>query len=66
MNFSELLSKTWSSAVQDNATFNRWEDNKITTEECIEEFKNNNVLDKRLVINKVEFERWLNSLGYKR
>lgn len=66
MDFSRLLSKTWKAGVKDNATFGKWEDKEISTEECIEEFKQNNYIDYKIKIKPEEFVRWLNGLGWKR
>lgn len=48
----------------DRGTFTRWAEGKITTSQCINEFRFNNKLNKDVYINEFEFVRWLESLGY--
>lgn len=49
---------------RDKATFQAWMDGKISIYECINEFRLNNRIKKDVVIDPIDFEYWLNSLGY--
>ena len=50
----------------DKAIFTKWMYNKMTTEECISEFRKNNNITERMPIIEDEFVEWLGSLGYRR
>lgn len=49
---------------RDKAAFQAWMDGKISIYECINEFRFNNRIKKDVVIDPIDFELWLNSLGY--
>ena len=53
-----------SSRLKDKLLFNRWEKLEIGIADVIEEFKNNNRIPNRIKIDEIEFEYWLNSLGW--
>lgn len=61
---TSLLNKSGSSSAKDQKSFRKWELFEISTDECIEEFLENNKQPQGLYVDPVEFERWLNSLGY--
>ena len=54
------------SRAADRSLFNRWMLRKVSTEEAIRLFKENNKIDEVVMINEQEFEIWMSSLGYKR
>ena len=66
-NFEKLqmvLSKTDKSATQDSIIFYRWERGEISTASCLRRFREHNMVGDRYDISQIEFELWLNSLGY--
>ena len=66
-NFEKLqivLSKTEKSATQDSIIFYRWERGEISTASCLRRFREHNMIGDRYDISQIEFELWLNSLGY--
>ena len=50
----------------DRKLFNDWMNRKLTTEDAIRIFKNNNRMNEFDIINENEFEAWMSSLGYRR
>ena len=66
-NFEKLqmvLSKTEKSATQDSIIFYRWERGEISPASCLRRFREHNMIGDRYDISQIEFELWLNSLGY--
>ena len=62
--FPLMLKKGEKTAEKDRLLFHSWEKGRITTKECIHQFrKNNDILPRRRILVE-EFEQWLNSLGY--
>lgn len=51
-------------ASKDKELFHKWEMKKISTEECLNQFKMNNDIPEKCIIIELQFERWLNSLGW--
>ena len=60
----QLLKASDRARNKDVTTFKKWEENKISLDEALEEFRNNNNVDERIKIEKGNFRNWLNSLGY--
>lgn len=48
----------------DKELFHKWENKKINTKECIEQFRLNNKIPDKYIIIDLQFEYWLNSLGW--
>lgn len=63
----DLLRKTDNAARRDQTAFTKWDNKKITIEECMELFARNNRLyeDEKEAITKEAFVEWLHSLGYR-
>lgn len=59
-----LLLPTAKSAVDDSVSFHAWERGEISTASCIRRFRDHNMVRKDVDISQVDFELWLNSLGY--
>ena len=61
---SSLLIK--SAETKDVKLFKAWERKQVTTNEAIEIFLKNNKARTTYFISTYDFEKWLNSLGYRR
>lgn len=53
-----------SSSYKDTKTFNKWINDEINLEQCIDEFRQNNRIPKNVYIGTFEFALWLNGLGW--
>ena len=62
--FSKYLSSSASAASNDNRAFGLWEDGQITTARCIRLWKENNRIDKNLIVDENLFITWLKSIGW--
>lgn len=58
------LAKGEYAAYTDQRTFTAWANNEISINKAIREFKFNNHISHDEKIDEVEFELWLNTLGY--
>lgn len=52
------------SSYKDTKTFNKWINDEIDLEQCIDEFRKNNRIPNHVHINTLEFAIWLNGLGW--
>lgn len=52
------------SSARDKEIFSLWENKKIDTKECINQFRINNNIPEKYIIIELQFEYWLNSLGW--
>ena len=60
MNYAKYLDKKVESTYLDIGLFKDWEEGKIGTEECFDQWLHNN----RPKFVKRDFEKFLNSMGY--
>lgn len=66
--FRFMLKPGIDAAKRDCTYFRKWEEKKITMQQCKYFFKNNNRIPRNTyeLISDSLFEEWLNSLGYRR
>lgn len=50
--------------TKDVRTFNRWINDEINLDECINEFRDNNRIPDSVYIDIIEFASWLKGLGW--
>lgn len=63
--YQRMLERTYKAVTSDKKDFDLWNNGRITTEECIKRFcENNNHTEEIYNIKAENFEYWLESLGY--
>lgn len=61
-----FLKGTDNARIGDQKIFRMWEEGRMTTDEVIEQFKKNNLLDDKITILAPDMILFMNGLGFRR